>query len=162
VWRAAVSAAESGLSAFSVITGAARELPPDVPASVLPDLATSEQIATMAGGMAAAKTSLTAAADTDQVTGAMISLAPWSMDLNAFNTMPGYDLIIGYSVEGQELPVYRVLKGVTSLPSTAGGVRDLAQVNAAALAGEEGQSPTIGGGLATVADITITIAAPLQ
>ena len=157
VWRAALSAVGAGQSAADVIASAAQQLPPDVPVSALPDLTASQQIATMAGSWAAARDEFGAAADDDIITGAMVTMAPWSMDLNAFNTLPSYHVVIGINVEGLEQPVYRTVTGITDLPATVGEMRSAQYVNALAMGVGTTPGGGLGGTVTGIDSVTITV-----
>jgi len=162
VWRVAVSAASQGQSAYNTISQALSSLREQVTTPILIDTSTQQQIASLAQGMEAARQAFGNAPGQAPVTSEMISLAPWSMDLNAFNANPGYQLQIGYQIPGNPETQYRVLGGVTTLPTTKQGVIDLALANAPALAGPEGKSPVLGNvDNATVDSVTITVAPAL-
>jgi len=157
VWRAALSAASAGQSAARVIGQAVQQIGQAAAPPVLLDTAATEQIASMAGSWVAAKEALSAAADDDQVDASMITFAPWSMDLNAYNAAPSYHLVVGVKVAGQDEPVYRTITGITDLPPTVGQLRAITDANAAAM--QVGTTPGggIGGTYEGIDSITITV-----
>jgi hypothetical protein len=157
VWRAALSAASSGQSAIRTIGEAVQQIGQAAAPPVLLDTSAMEQISSMAGSWVAARDALTAAADDDQVDAGMITLAPWSMDLNAYNASPGYHLVVGMKVEGQDEPVYRTITGITDLPPTVGELRAITDANAAAM--QVGTTPGggVGGTYLGIDSITITV-----
>jgi len=157
VWRVALSAASAGQSAASTIGQAIANIGAQAVPPVLLDTSVTEQIASMAGSWVEAKDALSAASDDDQITSSMITLAPWSMDLNAFNAAPSYHLVVGLNVEGQDEPVYRTITGITDLPPTAGELRAITDANAAAM--QVGTTPGggIGGTYTGLDSITITV-----
>jgi len=157
VWRVALSAASAGQSAASTIGAAVRQIGQQAAPPVLLDTAATEQIASMAGSWVAARDALTAADDDDQISSGMITLAPWSMDLNAYNAAPSYHLVVGMIVEGQDEPVYRTITGITDLPPTVGELRAVTDANAAAM--QVGTTPGggVGGTYLGLASITITV-----
>ena len=157
VWRGALSAASAGQSAFQAISQAIRDIGSSAVPPALLDTTTQEQIASLAGSWVAAKDALSAAQDDDQVSASMITLAPWSMDLNAYNASPGYHLVVGIKVAGQDEPVYRTITGITDLPATVGELRAITDANAAAI--QVGTTPGggIGGQYEGIDSITITV-----
>jgi len=157
VWRAALSAAAAGQSAARTIGEAVSQIGQAAAPPVLLDTAVTEQIASMAGSWVAARDALSAASDDAQIDAGMITLAPWSMDLNAFNAAPAYHLVVGMHVEGQDEPVYRTITGITDLPPTVGELRALTDANAAAM--QVGTTPGggVGGTYLGIDSITITV-----
>ena len=157
VWRAALSAAGRGQSAAQVIGQAVGDIGAAVVPPALLDTAVTEQISSMAGSWVAAKEALTGAADDDEISAGMITMAPWSMDLNAYNAAPSYHLVVGVNVEGQDEPVYRTITGITDLPPTVGQLRAITDANAAAMQVGTVPGGGIGGTYLGLASITITI-----
>jgi hypothetical protein len=157
VWRAALGAASRGQSAAQTIGQAVEQIGAAVVPPALLDTSVTEQISAMAGSWVAAKEALSSAASDDAITAGMITMAPWSMDLNAYNASPSYHLVVGVKVEGQDKPVYRTITGITDLPPTAGELRAVTDANAAAM--QVGTTPGggIGGTYAGLDSITITI-----
>ena len=157
VWRGALSAASAGQSAYETISQAIRDIGSAAVPPGLLDTQAQQQIAAMAGSWVAAKDALSAAADDDQVSASMITLAPWSMDLNAYNASPSYHLVVGVKVAGQDEPVYRTITGITDLPPTVGELRAITDANAAAM--QVGTTPGggIGGQYEGIDSITITV-----
>jgi len=157
VWRVALSAASAGQSAANTIGQAIANIGTSAVPPVLLDTSVTEQIASMAGSWVEAKDTLSAAGDDDQIDASMITLAPWSMDLNAYNAAPSYHLVVGLNVEGQTEPVYRTITGITDLPPTVGELRAITDANAAAM--QVGTTPGggIGGTYTGLDSITITV-----
>ena len=157
VWRAGLAAASRGQSALQAIgQGIAQAVQEGASPTVI-DTQAQQQIASMAGSWVAAKEALSAAADDDQISANMITFAPWSMDLNSYNAMPSYHLVVGINVEGQDEPVYRTITGITDLPPTVGELRAVTDANAAAM--QIGTTPGggIGGTFNGIDSITITV-----
>ena len=157
VWRVALAAASAGQSAANTIGEAISSIGRAAVPPVLLDTAVTEQIASMAGSWVTARDNFGNAADSDSIDASMITLAPWSMDLNAFNAAPSYHLVVGLNVEGQTEPVYRTITGITDLPPTAGELRAIADANAAAM--QVGTTPGggIGGTYLGLDSVTITV-----
>lgn len=157
VWRVALSAAAAGQSAMQTIGQAVRGIGESAVPPVLLDTATMEQISSLAGSWVQARDNFGAAADADQIDASMITLAPWSMDLNAYNASPSYHLVVGINVAGQDEPVYRTITGITDLPPTVGELRAITDANAAAM--QIGTTPGggIGGEYQSLDSITITV-----
>lgn len=162
VWRGALAAASAGQSAFQTISSAISDAIGQGLTPPLIDLTTQQQIASLAQGMEAAKQAFGSAPPDSAIDASMISLAPWSMDLNAFNASPAYTFQIGFTIPGNPETQFRVLTGITDLPATVQGAIDLATANAAALLPTEGASATTGDVAAAAVDsVTITVSAPL-
>ena len=157
VWRAGLSAASRGQSALQAIGQGIAQAVQDGLSPPVIDTAAQQQIASMAQSWVAAKDALSNAADDDQITAAMITLAPWSMDLICFFASPGYHIVVGMKVEGQDEPVYRTITGITDLPPTAGELRAVTDANAAAM--QVGTTPGggVGGTYLGIDSITITV-----
>ena len=154
VARAAAAAGQSAFAAIGqYIAGTpAAEVPP-----ALQDTAARTQVAEWAESLAGARNALSAAADDDSIDASMITFQSWSMDLNAYNASPGYHLVVGIKVAGQDEPVYRTITGITDLPPTAGELRAITDANAAAI--QVGTTPGggIGGQYEGIDSITITV-----
>lgn len=157
VWRAALSAVSAGQSAASTIGDAITSIGRDAVPPALLDTSVTQQIASMAGSWVAAKDAFGAAAPGDQIDASMITMAPWSMDLNAYNASPAYHIVVGLNVEGETAPVFRTITGITDLPPTVGQLTDLLDVNAAAM--QVGTTPGggIGGTYLSLDSVTITV-----
>jgi hypothetical protein len=156
-WRGILGAVNAGRSGFDTVTQAVQNILPDVPPPALLDTSVVSQLSAMAGSWVAARDALSAAAPEDQVTAAMITLAPWSMDLNAFNTLPSYHLVVGINVEGQEQPVYRTITSLSQLPETVGELMDSTLVNAIAMSVGTTPGGGVGGTVTGIDSITITV-----
>lgn len=156
-WRGILGAVSAGQSAFETVQGAIRDLGQQATGTVLLDTSAMEQLGSMAGSWVAARDALGAAAPDDQITSSMITLAPWSMDLNQFNTLPSYHIVLGINVEGLGEPQYRTVTGVTDLPGTVGELQDAMLTNAYAM--EVGTTPGggVGGTVTGLDSITITV-----
>lgn len=156
-WRGMLGAASAGQSAFSTVAQAVQNMLPGVAPPALLDTQTVNQLASMAGSWVAAREATSAAADSDQVDSSMVTLAPWSMDLNQFNTLPSYHIILGINVAGQAEPVFRTVTGVTSLPATVGELRQQSLVNAMAMSVGTTPGGGVGGTVDSIDSITITV-----
>ena len=154
VARAAAARGQSAMQAIGqYVQGTpAAEVPP-----ALQDTAAVTQVAEWAQSLEAARQALSSATDDAAIDSSMITFQSWSMDLNSYNAMPGYHLIVGINVEGQDEPVYRTITGITDLPPTAGELRDITDANAAAM--QIGTTPGggIGGTYLGIDSITITV-----
>lgn len=157
VWRVALSAVSRGQSAAQTIGEAVAQIGQQAAPPVLLDTSVTEQLSSLASSWVAAKEAFGAAADNDQIDASMITLAPWSMDLNAFNAAPSYHLVVGVNVEGQTEPVYRTITGITDLPPTVGELRAVSDANAAAM--QIGTTPGggLGGTYLGLDSVTITV-----
>lgn len=157
VWRPILAAASAGQSAIQTVTQAVQRIGADIAPPALLDTSTVDTLASMAGSWVAARDALSAASDADIVTAAHITLAPWSMDLNAFNTLPSYHLVLGINVEGIDGPQYRTVTGITSLPETVGELRQAQLVNAIAMSVGTTPGGGVGGTVDSIDSITITV-----
>lgn len=157
VWRGVLSAADKGQAAFQTIQSTlgvfAQE---NIPSAVL-DTQVVDQLAGMAGSWVNARDTLSSAADSDPIDSSMVTLAPWSMDLNSFNAMPSYHLVLGINVEGQAEPVYRTVTGVDQLPGSVGELRSAQLINAYAMSVGTNPGGGVGGTVTGLDSITITV-----
>lgn len=156
-WRGILSAVNQGASAVQTVAQAVQNILPNVPPPGLLDTSVTDQLAGMAQSWVAAREAIGNAAATDALDSSMVTLAPWSMDLNAFNTLPSYHVILGINVEGQEEPVFRTITGITDLPATVGEFSDAMLVNAYALSVGTTPGGGVGGTVTGLDSITITV-----
>ena len=156
-WRSVLSAVSAGQSGFETVSRSVQNLLPGVAPPALLDTAVVEQLSAMAGSWAAARDAFGAAGPGDIIDSSMVTLAPWSMDLNQFNAMPGYHIVIGINVEGQASPVYRTITGISQLPALAGELRDAMMINAQALSVGTTPGGGVGGIVTGIASVVITV-----
>ena len=162
VYRGMIGAVSRGLSALSAVPSEIGQALRSGTGETIVDAATLEQAATFATGQEAAKQAFGAAAPDQGIDASMITFAPWSMDLQAYNTTPAHDLYIGFNVPGVPETVYRVLANVDQLGATKQDVSDLALANAPALLAPEGLSGADGDvANATIDSITILVSRPV-
>lgn len=156
-WRGVLSAANAGQSVYQTVTGTLRAfVSENIPTSAI-DTAAVDQLAGFAGSWVRARETLTAADDSAPIDSTMVTLAPWSMDLNSFNARPAYHVILGINVEGQEQPVYRTVTGVSQLPPTVGELRQSQLINAYAMSVGTTPGGGVGGTVTGLDSITITV-----
>lgn len=157
VWRGVLSAVSSGRDLFSFTTGLKRAyqvqgIPESqVQANVI------DYFGQLAGQWDTAQRNVAGAGPSEAVDSSMIALAPWSMPLDEFNTRPGYHIVLGIKVEGQEQLVYRTITGVTTLPATVGELRNLAYSNAVAMSAATTAQGGVGGTVLATPEITVTV-----
>lgn len=156
-WRGILGAVSAGQSGVQTVAQAVQNVLPGVAPPALLDTAVVDQLSSMAGSWVAARESFGAAADGDIIDASMITWAPWSMDLNAFNTLPSYHVVIGINVEGQEAPVFRTITGISQLPVTVGELRDSMMINAQALSVGTTPGGGVGGVVDSIDSVTITV-----
>jgi hypothetical protein len=156
-WRGILGAVSAGQSGVQTVSEAVQNILPEVAPPALLDTAVVDQLSSMAQSWVAAKEAFGAAADEDEIDSSMITLAPWSMDLNAYNAQPGYHLVVGINVEGQQAPVFRTITGVDSLPATVGELRATSFINATAMSVGTTPGGGIGGTVDSIDSITITV-----
>lgn len=156
-WRGILGAVSAGQSGAATVAQSVQDMLPGVAPPALLDTTIVNQLASMAGSWVAAKDAVSSAADTDIIDSSMVTLAPWSMNLNQFNTLPGYHLVVGINVQGQTEPVYRTITGVTSLPATVGELRQSTLVNALAMSVGTTPGGGVGGTVDSIDSITITV-----
>lgn len=161
LWRGVVSAVQSGVSVFdfgervSAAAQAAGLTPTFIDTSIV------DQLASMAQGIDAATGALSAAADEALIDSGMISLAPWSMDLNAYNTNPSWRAQVEVNFvdqNGEAQTTWRWVTGITDLSMSVGDLRS--QMRAAADVMSIGTVPGggIGGVVTGIGDISLTVA----
>lgn len=157
VWRSVLSATERGKSTYDVVQDTLSTFQQlNLPTGMI-DTSAVDQLHGMATSWVNSRDTLTAAADTDPITSDMVTLAPWSMDLNSFNTQPAYHVILGINVEGQEEIQYRTVTGVTQLPDTVGDLRSASLINAYAMSVGTNPGGGVGGTVTGIENITITV-----
>lgn len=158
LWRGVLSAASKGQSVWQTVTGITRDYE-QAGVPVPGDLV--DQVNTFTGfanDWIDAEISIAHSDDGAGITPGMVVTAPWSMDPNEFNTHPGYHLVIGIEVEGQERPVMRTVTGIDALPATVGELRDLALINAYALNVGTIPGGGLGGTVTGISSVVPTIA----
>lgn len=156
-WRGVLSAVNQGISGVETVGRAVASIGREASPPGLLDTTVVDQLASMAGGWVNAREAVSAAGDGDQVDASMVTLAPWSMDLNAFNAQPSYHVILGINVAGLEGVQYRTITGITDLPATVGELRSAMTVNAVALSVGTTPGGGVGGEVESLDSITITV-----
>lgn len=156
-WRGILGAVNAGQSGAATVAQAVQNVLPGVAPPALLDTAVVDQLSSMAGSWVAARDAFGAAADGDIIDSHMITWAPWSMDLNSFNTLPSYHIVVGINVEGQEAPVFRTITGISQLPVTVGELRDSMLINAQALSVGTTPGGGVGGVVDSIDSVTITV-----
>lgn len=159
-WRGVVSAVQSGASVLNITdriataAQAAGIVPPIIDTSII------DQLAGFAHGIDTATGNLSAADDTAAIDSGMVSLAPWSMDLNQYNTNPAWraQVEVNYVDEsGQQQTTWRWVTGINDLSMSVGDLR--AQMRTAADAMSVGTVPGggIGGQVTGIGAISLTV-----
>ena len=156
-WRGILSAVNQGVSAVQTVGEAVQNIGREAAPPGLLDTTVVDQLAGMAGGWVNAREAVSAAEDSDPVDASMITLAPWSMDLNAYNTAPSYHVILGINVAGLEGAQFRTITGISDLPATVGELRSAMLVNATALSVGTTPGGGVGGEVESIDSITITV-----
>lgn len=156
-WRSILSAVSRGQSGVETVREAVQQIGAQVAPPALLDTSVVDQLAGMANSWVEAEQAFTAAADTDPIDASMITFAPWSMDLNNYNANPGYHVILGIEVEGQEALAYRTITGITGLPPTVGELRAAMDLNAQVLSVGTTPGGGVGGTVLGVKSVTITV-----
>lgn len=158
LWRGVLSAVGQGQSAYetsSRLTQAFQQIGvPPPPGSVQ----LVDQLTGYANDWISASSAVRAAEDSQGITDAMTTFAPWSMPLSEFNTTPSYHIVFTANVENVAEPQTRVITGVFRLPGTVGGLRDLVAANAEQMAIGTTPHGGMGGTISSITDITITVA----
>lgn len=160
LWRGVVSAVQSGTSVFDFTQRVTDALVNNGLVPTVLDTSIVDQLAGFARGIDAGTANLTNAPDEAGIDSSMISLAPWSMDLNQYNTAPGWraQVEVQYVDEaGNTESAWRWVTGITSLPGTVGDLR--AQLRTAADAMAIGTVPGggIGGQVTGIGAISLTV-----
>lgn len=160
VWRGVVSAVQRGINVFDFgnkVQNALQNagiIPPIIDTGII------DQLASFARGIDDATNNLTAADDAALIDSTMVSLAPWSMDLNQYNTSPSWraQIEVQYADEnGVAQTTWRWVTGITDLNMTVGDLRS--QMADAADAMSIGTVPGggIGGVVTGVGAISLTV-----
>lgn len=156
-WRGVLSAVNAGQSGVSAVASAVQNILPNTPPPALLDTSVVDQLAGMANSWVSARNAYDALNSGDQITSDAVTLAPWSMDLNAFNAAPSYHVIVGFNVEGQAEPVHRTITGIDNVDMTRGEFDNLMLVNGQALSVGTTPGGGVGGVVTGVASVTITV-----
>lgn len=156
-WRGILGAVNAGQSGVSTVAEAVQNILPDVPPPALLDTSVVDQLAGMAGSWVAAREAYNTLGPDDQITSDAVTLAPWSMDLNAFNAAPGYHVIVGFNVEGQAEPVHRTITGIQNVDLTRSELDNLLLVNGQALSVGTTPGGGVGGVVTGIDSVTITV-----
>lgn len=161
IWRGVVSAVQSGVSVFDFgnrladAAAAAGLTPTFIDTSIV------DQLAGMAQGIDAATAALTAAGDDALIDSGMVSLAPWSMDLNAYNTNPSWRAQVEVQFvdeNGEEQTTWRWVTGITDLSGTVGDLRSQMRAAADVMSIGTVAGGGIGGVVTGIGDISLTVA----
>lgn len=160
-WRGIVSAVQSGVSVFDLSNRIANAAQAAGLTPTILDTSVVDQLAGMARGIDAATSNLSAADDNALIDSTMVSLAPWSMDLNQYNTSPSWraQVEVQYADEnGEAQTTWRWVTGITDLSMTVGDLRS--SMRAAADVMSIGTVPGggIGGVVTGIGDISLTVA----
>lgn len=156
-WRGILGAVNAGQSGAATVAEAVQRIGQGLAPESLTDTSIVDQLSGMAGSWVNAREAVSNADPADVIDSGMITLAPWSMDLNSYNTSPSYHLVVGINVEGQSEPVFRTLTGITSLPETVGELQQTTLVNAIALSVGTTPGGGVGGTVESIDSITITV-----
>lgn len=156
-WRGVLSAVTRGQDAFQTVSQAVGRIGLGEAPAALTDPQTVGLLNSMANSWVAAENAFTNAAMTDPITASMVTLAPWSMDLNAYNAMPGHHIVVGLNVEGQPETQYRTITGVGPLGMTKGELIDFLDVQAQALSVGTTPGGGTGGTVLGIKSVTITV-----
>lgn len=156
-WRGVLSAVNSGQSGVQAVARSVQNILPGVAPPALLDTQVVNQLAGMANSWVNARDAYGALGPDDQITSAAVTLAPWSMDLNAFNAAPGYHVVVGFNVEGQTAPVHRTITGITNVDVTRSQFDDLMLINGQALSVGTTPGGGVGGVVTGISSVTITV-----
>ena len=156
-WRGILGAANAGQSAVNTVAQAVQNILPNVPPPSLLDTSVVDQLAGMANSWVNARQAYDALSPGDQIDSSAVTLAPWSMDLNAFNAAPAYHVVVGFNVEGQTAPVFRTITGIRNVDMTRGEFDNLMLVNGQALSVGTTPGGGVGGVVTGVDSVTITV-----
>jgi hypothetical protein len=156
-WRGILSAVNAGQSGVSTVAEAVQNILPNVPPPALLDTSVINQLSGMAGSWVGAREAYNALGPNDPITADAVTLAPWSMDLNAFNAAPSYHVIVGFNVEGQTAPVHRTITGIQNVDLTREEFDNLMLINGQALSVGTTPGGGVGGVVTGIDSVTITV-----
>lgn len=156
-WRGILGAVNAGQSGVQAVANAVQNVLPGVAPPALLDTSVVDQLSGMAGSWVAAREAYNALDPADQITSDTVTLAPWSMDLNAFNAAPSYHVVVGFNVEGIAGPQFRTITGINSVDMTRGEFDNLMLVNGQALSVGTTPGGGLGGVVSGVDSVTITV-----
>ena len=157
VWGAVLSAVGRGQDVAQTVGAAVERIGTTLAPPELLDTSVVQQLQGYANSWVAAREAFGRAEPGDQIDASMITLAPWSADLNTHNAAPSFHIILGISVEGLEGPVYRTVTGITDLPPTVGELQQASLVNAIAMSTGTTPGGGVGGTVTGIDSLTITV-----
>lgn len=160
-WRSVQSGARRGLSVFGmgekIQSGLERAgLPP-----TLIDTSVVDQLAGMAHGIEQSTQALSQADDNALIDSSMVSLAPWSADLNTFNAAPGYRAHVEVQyidAAGEPQTAWRYVTGISDVSMPVGEFRAAMRLNVEAMMVGTTPGGGIGGTVTGIGDISLTVA----
>ena len=160
LWRGVVSAVQSGVSAFDFSGRVSAAAQAAGLSPTLIDTSIIDQLAGFAHGIDTATGNLSAATDDALIDSSMISLAPWSMDLNQYNTNPQWRAQVEVQYvdqNGEQQTTFRWVTGITDLSMTVGDLRS--QMRTAADVMSIGTVPGggVGGQVTGIGSISLTV-----
>ena len=156
-WRSVLSAVNQGVSGVETVARSVQNQLPNVAPPALLDTQVINQLAGMAGSWVSAREAYNLLGPDDLITSDAVTLAPWSMDLNAFNAAPGFHVIVGFNVEGQVLPVHRTITGIQNVALTRSEFDNLMLINGQALSVGTTPGGGVGGVVTGIDSVTITV-----
>lgn len=156
-WRGILSAVSAGQSGVATVAESVQNILPNVPPPALLDTSIVDQLSGMASSWRAATDAYDALGPDDQITSDTVAWAPWSMDLNSFNAAPGFHVVVGFNVEGQEGLVHRTITGITNVDLTRSEFDDLMLINGQALSVGTTPGGGVGGVVTGIGSVTITV-----
>lgn len=140
MWRSITSAVRQGISTWDVVDRTRAAFSRLGISTTAIDTSVVDTLSAFAGSIDQAEINFNALDPSAQVGPESVSMAPWSMDYNQFNTAPRYRIRAGLQVEGQAEPVFRFLPSLTDISMPKQDLLNLALVNAQGLV-----TPTEGG-----------------
>lgn len=160
-WRSVQSGVQRGMSVFGIgerIQSGLEQagLPP-----TLIDTSVVDQLAGMAQGIESATQNLGNAPPDALIDSSMVSLAPWSADLNTFNAAPGYRAHIEVQyidAAGEPQTAWRYVTGIRDVNMTVAEFQAAMRLNAEAMMVGTTPGGGIGGTVTGIGDISITVA----
>lgn len=156
-WRGILGAVNQGQSGVSAVADSVQNILPGVVPPALLDTSVVDQLAGMANSWVGARNAYDSLAPGDQINSDAVTLAPWSMDLNAFNAAPSYHVIVGYNVEGVAEIQYRTITGIDNVDMTREQMDNLMLINGQALSVGTTPGGGVGGVVTGVDSVTITV-----
>lgn len=161
IWRGISSAVRQGVSVFDFSSRTAQVAEGLGLPSPVSDTSVVDQLAGMAQGMESATAAWRDAPGDALIDPSMVSLAPWSADLNTFNADPRYWAHVELLVQAEDGTIssqWRYITGLHYIEMTKDQLSTILRLNAYQFIRGTTEGGGIEGTLAGIGDVTLSVA----